>query len=159
MSKADRVLLLARKPRQRSTDAAGRKRQTTAPTRPDQPGAIVTAPQLCLRLTDHRGLGVFTLRNFARGEIIERAPVILLPDPQWKLINRTALRHYYYTWPADMAALVFGFGSFYNHSATPNAEFIRHSDELIMEYVALREIAAGEEIFIKYGCPLWFEAI
>jgi len=59
-------------------------------------------------------------------------------------------------WDEGTDALVFGFGSFYNHSATPNAEFIRRPKELIMEYVARQEIAAGEEIFIKYGCPLWF---
>ena len=142
--------------RRRGAGAGAEMRQTAPPTLPELPAASAS---LCLRATTHRGLGVFALRRFARGEIIERAPVILLPDPQWKLLNRTALQHYYYTWSGEEAALVLGFGSFYNHSVNPNAEYLRHPAEQVMDYVALREIAAGEEIFIKYGCPLWFEAV
>jgi SET domain-containing protein len=81
----------------------------------------------------------------------------VLPDPEWQLLNQTTLQHYYYSWNAESAAIAFGFGSFYNHSATPNAQFLRRFAEQVMEYVAVMDIEAGEEITITYGCPLWFE--
>jgi uncharacterized protein len=115
-------------------------------------------PMLRLKPAGIKGLGVFSLRRFHSGEIVERAPVIVLPDPQWQLLNLTALQHYYYYWDSDSVAIASGFGSFYNHSDTPNAKCIKRVDEQIMEWTAIRDIEADEEINIQYGCPVWFDA-
>jgi SET domain-containing protein len=119
----------------------------------------IEPPAICLRSTPGRGRGVFAGRRFARGEIVEEAPVILLPEPEWTLLNRTALEHYYYSWTADADALVLGFGCFYNHCDLPNVDARRVLAEERMRYVALRDIEAGEELTIRYRCPLWFEPI
>lgn len=113
---------------------------------------------VCLRATPGRGRGVFACRSFAPGETVEEAPVILLPEPDWRLLNRTALEHYYYSWTPEADALVLGLGCFYNHSETPNVDACRVLAEERMRFVALREIAAGEELTIRYRCPLWFES-
>ena len=112
---------------------------------------------LCLQSVDHKGLGVFALRRFQRGEVVERARVILMPGSQWEILNRTALEHYYYKWGSEAVCIASGFGSFYNHSDTPNVRYDPKFDEQVMEYIALRDIECGEEITIKYGCPIWFE--
>jgi SET domain-containing protein len=51
---------------------------------------------------------------------------------------------------------VLGYTSLVNHSAAPNCTFIRHFDELALDLVASRDIAAGEEITFDYGMTLWF---
>ncbi|NJO31945.1 MAG: SET domain-containing protein [Rhodospirillales bacterium] len=50
-----------------------------------------------------------------------------------------------------------GLTSLLNHSYSPNAQFIRHIDELTIDVVALRNISVGEEITIDYQMTLWFE--
>jgi uncharacterized protein len=114
-------------------------------------------PMLCVRPTGTKGRGVVALRRFHKDETIERAGVLLIPDPQWEMLNQTTLQDYYYTWTEHSSVLVFGFGSFYNHSPHPNATVRRHVEELVMEYVALRDIEQGEEVCVDYDCPLWFE--
>ena len=54
-------------------------------------------------------------------------------------------------------ALVLGFGSLYNHSDSPNAVAIRQYDDMVIEFVAIRDIEPGEEITHRYHCPVWFK--
>jgi len=111
-----------------------------------------------------RGRGVFADAPIQAGDVIERAPVLVLPDPQWLSLDTTELRDYHYAWGENAAAIVLGYGSLYNHSYTPNAIYVRNMDARLMEYVALRDIATGEEITINYNgdpkdiTPQWFEA-
>jgi SET domain-containing protein len=47
-----------------------------------------------------------------------------------------------------------GYGSFYNHSSDPSAEYIEEVEDTLT-FKALREIPAGEEITIDYGSQWW----
>ena len=49
-----------------------------------------------IRKVEAKGRSVFALNRFANGEVIERLPVIVLPGRQWKLLNGTALKDYYF---------------------------------------------------------------
>ena len=110
-----------------------------------------------------KGRGVFARRRFNHGDLIERAPVILLPDEQWLEMEKTSLSNYYYNWNEHGSVLALGYGSLYNHSYKPNAVYVKHFSALLIDYVALRDIAEGEEITINYNGhpedrrPLWFE--
>jgi SET domain-containing protein len=114
--------------------------------------------------SDGRGRGVFALAPIGAGETIERAPVIPFPPEQWEHLERTVLDRYGFDWGEDgrSGAIVLGFGSLYNHSYTPNARYLRRLEEQVMEFVALRGIAAGEEITVNYNgrpddrSPMWF---
>jgi SET domain-containing protein len=44
-----------------------------------------------------------------------------------------------------------GFGSFYNHSDTPNAAWRSNIEHNTFEFVATRLIQPDEEIFVWYG--------
>jgi SET domain-containing protein len=102
---------------------------------------------------DGKGLGVFARRPFDQGEVIEVAPVIVvIPAEQVPLIEVTAINHYYYYWGADLrsAAIVGGFGSFYNHNRLPNARIVREHERGRLLVVALEYIPAGEEITFNY---------
>jgi SET domain-containing protein len=112
---------------------------------------------LSIGYIEGKGRGVFAQKHFARGEAIECAPVIVLPDDPWELLNRTSLKDHYLTWGEQACAIALGFGSLYNYSYVPNAVMVRHLEEAYFEMVALRDIEAGEEITFKYNCPPWFE--
>ena len=118
---------------------------------------------LLIKETPGRGRGVYASEPVRSGEVIEQAPVLVLPDPQWLFLESTLLRDYHYAWGTDAAAIVLGFGSIYNHSYFPNAVYIRRFEERVMEYVAVRDIETGEEITVNYNgspddrSPLWFD--
>lgn len=120
------------------------------------------AVRIEVRPAARKGRGVFARTRFAAGELIESAPVIVLPAESSALLERTVLRDLPYNW-GDGEALVMGLGSFYNHSYTPNARYERNHGTQSIEYLALREIAAGEEITVNYNgvpddrSPLWFD--
>jgi len=111
-----------------------------------------------------RGRGVFALRAIREGEVVERAPVIVLPPEMHGVLEHTYLDEYLFDWRKDRkeAAVVLGFGSLYNHSYAPNARYERRFEEQEIHFVAVRDIAGGEEIRVNYNgaaddtSPLWF---
>jgi SET domain-containing protein len=125
----------------------------TTPTH-ERPRLVAPSPSaVCIVSVPGRGRGVAAARAIARGERIERAPVIVLSASELAAISTTRLARYYFEWGEDdsMGAIVLGYGSLYNHSFEPNAEYEFREDELAIDYLALRDIAAGEEITINYN--------
>lgn len=109
------------------------------------------------------GRGVFAAEPVAVGDVVETAPVIVIPAAEIEALERTALRDYWYGWSDDGdAAVAFGHASFYNHADDPNCEYEAHDvlDALVVR--ARRDVAAGEELTIDYTGggvnSLWFEA-
>ncbi|HSU68041.1 MAG TPA: SET domain-containing protein [Tepidisphaeraceae bacterium] len=108
------------------------------------------------------GRGVFATRDIPAGTVIERVPVILIPNEQvfgdTPEARRSArISWYVFGWQGmtkrHYVALALGYGSIYNHSYTPNARYHRESPD-VLEFHAIREIAAGEEITINYNGEL-----
>jgi SET domain-containing protein len=116
-----------------------------------------------VRETSDRGRGIFATQNIIAGEVLEDAPVIVLPSEQREAILHTHLYEYVFQWGKGQVAVCLGWGSLYNHSRTPNARYVRHFEERLIRFEALRDILAGEEIVTNYnGNPggtqaLWFE--
>ena len=100
-----------------------------------------------------KGRGVVAERRIHAGETIERPPVLVIPREEVGRIRETRLAHYYFEWGEDCneAAIALGYGSLYNHSYTPNARYEFRESEERLEFLALREIEAGEEITINYN--------
>ena len=48
-----------------------------------------------------------------------------------------------------------GLGSLVNHSERPNADFVKDVVKLTCHLVAIRDILAGEELFVNYGRTYW----
>lgn len=104
--------------------------------------------------------GVYARRDIPAGSIIERSPVILIPKSQvfggetWAAKNAARISWYVFEWHVptkrEYVALALGYGSIYNHSFSPCAMY-RCAAPDVMEYLALREIRAGEEITINYN--------
>jgi uncharacterized protein len=112
------------------------------------------------------GLGVFAAENIKADEIIEVAPVILIPEEQISDLAKTRLLDYFFAWgeKLEKAAIALGYGSLYNHSYEPNAKFVENYDQNTITYSAIKNIKKDEEILINYnGDPgdkrkLWFLA-
>jgi uncharacterized protein len=113
-----------------------------------------------------QGRGILARHKILKGELIERAPVIVVPDKQWPNVADSILSDYAFDWGVkdEHAAIALGYVSIYNHSYSPNAKLEELLDELAMEIIALRNIEADEEITINYnGDPksrkaLWFNS-
>src|SRR5207248_1551320 len=62
-------------------------------------------------------------------------------------------------------AIALGNASLYNHSYSPSARYVSRIPERVIEFVATRDIAAGEEITVNYNRdheshkPVWFEPV
>jgi uncharacterized protein len=100
--------------------------------------------------TEH-GRGVLAVAEIPQGETIEVCPILeladgdasgLLDDYTVSLDGRSGV------------ALLLGYGSLYNHADEPNAEYVAVADD-VYEFVALRDIEAGEQITISYGEEWW----
>ncbi len=114
-----------------------------------------------------KGRGVAAAQDIKKGDLIERAPVLIVPHKDRAAVDPTVIFTYVFMWEKGTveqdlykhegrAAIALGFSSLLNHSYTPNADFHRHIEELTLDIVALRDIEAGEEITIDYQMTLWF---
>lgn len=118
-----------------------------------------------IKRTSSKGLGVFALKDFKEGEIVESCPVLIFDTKGRKNLEKTSLSHYIYPWKSTRgAALVFGYGSIYNHSYSPNADWKQNFRTKSMVYRAIKNIKKGEEITVNYNgepdeqTPIdWFE--
>jgi len=112
-----------------------------------------------------RGRGVFATRAFEEGETVEDCPVIEVPEAELPALASTILASYFFQWggTGDEGAVALGYGSLYNHTNTPNAMYVRKRELRLISFVAVRPIAAGEEITVSYHggfgqrTKVWFE--
>lgn len=121
--------------------------------------------KVAIKRFPRKGRGVFALKNFKKGEVIENAPVLTFNIKGRKYLEKTLLNYYIYPWRSVRgAALVLGYGSIYNHSFNPNADWKQNFKTMSMVYRAVRPIKKGDEITVNYNgepddsTPIdWFE--
>lgn len=118
---------------------------------------------ICVLDRENYGRGVFATRDIEKGELIEEAPVIVVPYKERKYLKKTIMSEYYFNWGEHTdAAIALGFGSLYNHSYTPNATFTNNLVNQTIDFYAISNIKEGDEITINYNgdpddkSPLWF---
>jgi len=105
-----------------------------------------------IRKTPKAGRGVFALKDFSPGEIIEKCPIINVTPKERKHIEKTILNYYIYPWRSTRSgSIVLGYGSIYNHSFTPNADWKQNFKTFSMVYRAIKPIKKGQEITINYN--------
>ena len=97
--------------------------------------------------------GVFASVDIKKDEVIEIAPYIIIGDgdASGELLN------YEFGHKEDQNIFCLGYGSMYNHSKEPNIEYRYSTNELknCLDFVALKSINKGEELFIGYGEEWW----
>lgn len=122
-------------------------------------------PCLLVAPTDTMGRGIFTTDFLPAGMIIEISPVIVLQEGDREHIDKTILHDYIFEWQHERASgcMALGYISIYNHSNASNCEYEMDYDTNLIKVTTVRDIAAGEELFINYNgnwndaTPLWFK--
>lgn len=112
-----------------------------------------------------KGRGVFAAHDFEAGEVVENCPVLIFTPKERKHLEKTLLNYYVYPWRSTRgAAVVLGYGSIYNHSYSPNADWKQNFKTQSMVFRAIRNIRKGQEITVNYNSepddqtPIdWFE--
>lgn len=108
-----------------------------------------------IRMTDQKGWGCFATSPIFQGEIIEECPLLFFPKEIYNHIPNFLMDYIFgfpHTNPQEQPTIALGFGSIYNHSNTPNAGWRHHPDGYkIFQFIARKDIKAGEEICTYYG--------
>ena len=100
-----------------------------------------------VKQTKSKGRGVFARKAIEEGTIIEKVPMLVVPDDE---LVGTKLADYAFFWGKKTVALAMGYGSIYNHSFEPNAEY-QDTGRQTKTFIALRDIKKGEEITVNYN--------
>jgi len=111
-----------------------------------------------IRQFKRKGRGLVATEEISAGTRIVTCPVIVYDDEDAGRISKTRLGDYNFRFGErqNRACIVLGAISLCNHAEEPNAEIVCNEAELMVTLMALREIAEGEEICIRYRRPLWF---
>lgn len=123
-------------------------------------------PFLFIHSTQTMGRGVFTAEAIPAGTIIEIAPVIIMSGEERKLLDQTLLHDYIFKWETEKknCCMALGYVPVYNHAYQSNCEYEMDYENQLISIKTMREIVAGEELFINYNGdwddakPLWFVA-
>lgn len=99
----------------------------------------------------HRG--VFTKTSINVGEVIEKAPIVILEKDK---ISGTEINQYVFEYDEDNHMFVFGNGLLYNHSNNHNVKYKIDKQNKVVIYKAERNILPKEELFINYD-KLWMQ--
>ena len=111
------------------------------------------------------GRGVFTSEPINAGSVIEVAPVIVMGAGDRKLLDQTLLHDYIFIWgkKQQQCCMALGYVPMYNHSYSSNCEYEMDFDADTITIKTMRDIHAGEELFINYNGnwddkkPVWFD--
>jgi uncharacterized protein len=115
--------------------------------------------------SENRGRGMFTSEDIAAGTRIEQSPVIVMSAEQRLLLDQTLLHDYIFEWgdARDQCCMALGYVPVYNHSYTSNCEYEMDYEAGLISVITVRDIKAGEELFINYNgdwndnTPVWFD--
>jgi SET domain-containing protein len=122
-------------------------------------------PCLTIAETPKMGRGVFTSESIVRGTIVEVSPVIVMGPEDRTLLDKTPLHDYIFEWGDDRSrcCMAMGYVPVYNHASPSNCEYEMDYEEDTITVTAVRDIEAGEELFINYNGdwddkrPVWFD--
>jgi len=112
------------------------------------------------------GNGVFALCDYKKNDVIEICPAIFLPMREFEDFKRSKMYYYFFEYTHKEFAVVLGYGSIYNHSYKPNAQYRFNFRKRVMVVRAIKKIRLGDEIFFNYNfwssdkTPLesWYQA-
>lgn len=119
-------------------------------------------------ISSEKGKGLFAKQQIRKGKIIDVANVVLIPNKDYELVDKTIVSNYCFIWENPKykseykMALAMSICQFMNHSFTPNVRYeYRYRNDSI-KFIAIRSISKGEELTMNYNgvvddkSPVWF---
>ena len=105
-----------------------------------------------VRVVPGKGRCVFATRDIAEGELMFADHIVFVPGAQSDFTDQTTVGRYVFQWNEDDdLCVVLGFGSLINHGLPENVSLVSNYKDQTMEFYALTNIKAGEEICYDYG--------
>jgi len=113
---------------------------------------LIYSPKIIVKESQLHGRGVFTKEKIIKDEVFEQCHFVVMDIP---IEQMGVLSDYVYAWPRGRKSnyihiMSLGQGAVYNHSETPNANWITDEKQMCLTFFALRDIDEGEEICIDY---------
>ena len=111
-----------------------------------------------------KGRGVFALQSLHEGDVVEVCPVVIFATPSELLPE--ALDVLMFDWGVlantpGTDALALGFGSLYNDDNPANMRYEAVPSQLLLRFIAVRDIDLDEELTINYsalgGGAVWHD--
>lgn len=127
----------------------------------EEPLPLTSSGALVVRPTPYTGeanaRGVFATVPIARGTLLDVCHCLVFPKEEHDAYAmKTVLQHYTFHAGGGTYFLALGMGSLFNHNDPPNVDYRIQRPQERIAFVACRDIAAGEELFIFYGANVWF---
>lgn len=114
---------------------------------------LKTEKTIEMRKSPIHGRGIFANVNFHPGDIVEAAP--LLYYNRKHVSSEFSLLDYDLNCGDGRHAIMLGYASIYNHMNDSNANWAIDFDNDILIIKAVKNIQAGDEIFVDYGNKYW----
>ena len=109
-------------------------------------------PNVEVKNSTIEGRGVFALRDFAPGELIELAPSLV---DECNNFNGKLRDYITDTLIKEKCAINLGYFNYYNHSDDNNANYFVDAKTSSIKVIAEKAISKGDEIFVNYGEGYW----
>ena len=120
---------------------------------------VISVPKSIVLKYTEKGWGVYARKYIKKGSLIERCYCIRVSDNTDTTSDE--LMDYVFDYPKGVPTknakhvLPLGYGSIYNHSDSPNAEWRNCELPMFFDFYALKNIKKGEEICTSYGPYYW----
>jgi hypothetical protein len=113
---------------------------------------VLERSNLLVRVVPGKGRCVFAARDIRKGSLVLADPVIFVPGDESDHTDRTAVGRYVFQWnEEDDLCVVLGLGSLINHGLPENVSLVSNYAQMTMEFYALADIKAGDELVYDYG--------
>jgi uncharacterized protein len=111
-----------------------------------------TRGNLIVRVVPGKGRCVFAAKDIAKGSLVLADPVIFVPGDESEYTDQTVVGRYVFQWnDEDDLCVVLGLGSLINHGLPENVSLVSNYEQMTMEFHALIDIKAGDELVYDYG--------
>ncbi|MFW9969418.1 MAG: SET domain-containing protein-lysine N-methyltransferase [Candidatus Odinarchaeota archaeon] len=120
-------------------------------------------------ISSKKGRGVFAKKDISKGRIIDVANVVLIPNNDYKQLEKTLVSNYCFDWEnqkyksENKMVLPMTICQFMNHSYNPNVIYEYNYKNDTIKFKTIKMIRKGEELTINYNGnplskdPVWFE--
>ena len=112
----------------------------------------MSSPELVVQIVPGKGRCVIAARDIPKGKRVLADPVIFVPGEESEHTDLTAVGRYVFQWnDDDDLCVVLGLGSLINHGLPENVALVSNYEEMTMEFYAIADIKAGDELVYDYG--------
>lgn len=117
-------------------------------------------PNVYIELYPGMGRGLATFGGLQKGAFIMQCELLILNQGDTEAVNMTELKHYTFNFDGRQDCFCLGNGELFNHSDLPNVNYELKNFEQnghirrVMTFTALRDIEAGEQLFIDYSADV-----